>query len=56
MELFKDVNHRPIIFIRFNPDDYKQDNKNIISCWTLNKLGIYTVKKSKQKRIVRTTS
>jgi len=25
MEISKDVNHRPIIFIRFNPDNYFKD-------------------------------
>jgi hypothetical protein len=27
MELSQDVGHRPIIFIRFNPDDYKTNLK-----------------------------
>jgi hypothetical protein len=48
MELSKDVNHRPIIFIRFNPDDYIENNKKINSCWTLNKKGFITISKSKQ--------
>ena len=47
MELSKDVGHRPIVLIRFNPDNYKLDGKNITSCWGLNKLGISTVKKKK---------
>ena len=47
MELSKDVNHRPIVFIRFNPDDYKKDGLNIISCWGNNKKGIAVIKKSK---------
>ena len=33
MELSQDLGHRPIIFIRFNPDDYLIKNKNITSCW-----------------------
>lgn len=49
MELSQDVNHRPIIFIRFNPDDYIKDDDNITSCWSINKLGICSIKKSKQK-------
>jgi hypothetical protein len=47
MELSQDVDHRPIIFIRFNPDDYKKDGLNITSCWGVNKKGICVVKKSK---------
>jgi hypothetical protein len=49
MELSQDVGHRPIIFIRFNPDDYEKDDSIIKSCWGNNKQGICCVKKSKQK-------
>ena len=45
MELSQDVGHRPIVFIRFNPDDYD----NITSCWSINKLGLSTIKKTKVK-------
>ena len=48
MELSQDVGHRPIVFIRFNPDEYVSD-KNITSCWGQNKHGICVVKKSKIK-------
>ena len=49
MLLSQDVGHRPIIFIRFNPDDYiTKDGKNT-SCWGLNGHGICTVKKTKEK-------
>jgi len=38
MELSQDVGHRPIIFIRFNPDDYINDkNEKIRSCWSVTK-------------------
>ncbi len=38
MELSQDLNHRPIVFIRFNPDDYIDENgKKIKSCWRINK-------------------
>jgi hypothetical protein len=47
MELSQDVGHRPIIFIRFNPDDYFIHDKKITSCWTYNKRGICVVKKTK---------
>jgi hypothetical protein len=34
MQISVDVEHRPIIFIRFNPDDYiDKNNKNVTSCW-----------------------
>ena len=48
MELSYDLVHRPIIFIRFNPDEYTDKfNKKISSCWGNNKNGINVVKKSK---------
>jgi hypothetical protein len=48
MELSQDVQHRPIVFIRFNPDDYTSGEKKITSCWGANKNGICVVKKTKQ--------
>ena len=48
MELSQDVGHRPIIFIRFNPDDYQDNGKKISSCWGNNKQGICLVKKTKK--------
>ena len=48
MEISKDISHRPLVFIRFNPDSYKNINNNIIcSCWTINKKGICIIKKDK---------
>ena len=50
MELSQDLQHRPIIFIRFNPDDYtNQDGLLVKSCWKLNKLGVIQTIKTKQK-------
>ena len=49
MELSQDVGHRPIVFIRFNPDDYMDGDKKVTSCWGLTKQGICTVKKTKKK-------
>ena len=50
MEISQDVNHRPIIFIRFNPDSYiDKDNEKINSCFTVNKLGICVINKKHQK-------
>jgi hypothetical protein len=49
MELSQDIGHRPIVFIRFNPDDYEKNGTNITSCWSINKQGICCVKRTKQK-------
>jgi hypothetical protein len=38
MEISQDLSHRPIVFIRFNPDDYVDKDRNKIkSCWKLNR-------------------
>ena len=49
MELSQDLAHRPIIFIRFNPDDYLQEENTVSSCWGNTKQGVCVVKKTKQK-------
>jgi hypothetical protein len=49
MEISRDLGHRNIVFIRFNPDDYMIGNEKITSCWGANKTGIFAVKKSKTK-------
>ena len=49
MELSQDVHHRPIVFIRFNPDKYVDSEGNTIkSCWRLNKSGVMTITKTKE--------
>jgi hypothetical protein len=49
MEISQDLGHRPIIFIRFNPDSYKnKKNKLINSCWQINKLGICCINKKNE--------
>ena len=48
MELSQDVGHRPIVFIRFNPDDYDNNGIKVTSCWGNNKKGICVVKKTKK--------
>jgi hypothetical protein len=49
MELSQDLQHRPIVFIRFNPDDYiNEDGELVKSCWKLNKDGIMQIRKSKK--------
>ena len=47
MELSQDIEHRNLIFIRFNPDSYKtRENKTIKSCWkTDNRSGIFIISK-----------
>ena len=47
MELSQDLDHRSIIFIRFNPDDYIKNEIKITSCWGFNCLGICQIKKTK---------
>ena len=50
MQISQDLQHRPIVFIRFNPDAYtNQDGILIKSCWGLNKLGVMQIVKNKQK-------
>ena len=49
MQLSQDLNHRDIVFIRFNPDDYLDNDKKITSCWGVNGNGICCVKKTKKK-------
>lgn len=49
MELSQDLHHRPIVFIRFNPDSYTNENGALIkSCWRLNKTGTMQIMKTKQ--------
>lgn len=49
MELSQDLQHRPIVFIRFNPDDYvDQAGATVRSCWRVNKLGVMQIMKTKE--------
>jgi hypothetical protein len=52
MELSRDLGHRPIVFIRFNPDDYQENEKKITSCWSIDKNGVCVIKKSKKNECV----
>jgi hypothetical protein len=50
MEISQDLQHRPIVFIRFNPDDYIGKNgMKISSCWKLQKTGILAINRLKTK-------
>jgi hypothetical protein len=44
MEISQDLGHRPIIFIRFNPDEYYIGETKIQSCWGYDKKGICKLK------------
>lgn len=49
MEISKDLNHRSIVFIRFNPDGYVDLNGNkISSCWKTTTKGLTIIKKEKE--------
>ena len=49
MELSKDLNHRSLVIIKFNPDKYKKNGKNIQSCWEVDKTtGLSVIRKSKK--------
>jgi hypothetical protein len=48
MKLSEDVAHRPIIFIRFNPDGYTVCGKKIKSCWGKTDTGLTKVMRPKE--------
>ena len=50
VDISDDLGNRPIILIRFNPDDYILENgtKNA-SCWNINNKGLCTIKKNYQR-------
>jgi hypothetical protein len=50
MEISQDLGHRPIIFIRFNPDDYINiNNQRVRSCWSITKItGIVKIEYKKE--------
>ena len=48
MEISRDVQHRPIVFLRFNPDAYMINDKKISSCWGVHKLSNILIVKRKQ--------
>jgi len=59
MELSQDLGHRPIVFIRFNPDAFTNSGGvKIPSCWKLNKLGVMSMIKPKEwsERILNLTN
>jgi hypothetical protein len=50
MEISQDVGHRPIVFIRFNPDAYLDINTGEVvkSCWKVNKKGVLQIEKPEE--------
>jgi hypothetical protein len=48
MLLSQDIGHRPLVFIRFNPDDYDKNGTKITSCWGHNQYGVCALKKEKK--------
>jgi hypothetical protein len=50
MEISQDLGHRPIIFIRFNPDGYLIGDTKIEICWSYNKSGISIIKNKNIKQ------
>jgi hypothetical protein len=48
MEISQDNQHRPIIFIRFNPDKYTDNCIKIQSCWKLSKMGVLILDKTQK--------
>ena len=50
MLISKDIQHRNLILIRFNPDGYTINNEKHLSCWNINKeTGLCTIKKTYEK-------
>lgn len=50
MEISQDIGHRPLVFIRFNPDGYVNNNNVYIkSCWKSNQSGIFIINKESNK-------
>lgn len=49
MNLWEDVQCRPIVFIRFNPDKYTKGGNTFPSCWTLSKKGLCVLKPTTKK-------
>jgi hypothetical protein len=49
MMISKDIGHRNLIVIRFNPDGYTKNKEKHLSCWSVNKNGYHTIKKTYEK-------
>jgi uncharacterized coiled-coil protein SlyX len=50
MEISKDLQHRPIVLIRFNPDEYRNAYGQLVrSCWVYDENGIITIEQTRMK-------
>lgn len=50
MEIMQDGGLRPLVVVRFNPDEYlDKDGNKVTTCWAIGKTGQYRVKPSKVK-------
>jgi hypothetical protein len=49
-DISQDLQYRPIVFIRFNPDEYINDDGVLVkSCWELDEKYIINISEDKQK-------
>jgi hypothetical protein len=49
MEIFRDLGNRPMCVIRFNPDQYFDENNVLVkSCWSYSKIGLAIINRSKR--------
>jgi hypothetical protein len=48
MELSVDLDHRPIVLIRFNPDGYKNGMERVVTPWKAGEDGIMRIVKKRQ--------
>jgi hypothetical protein len=47
-ELYQDFGHTPVVFVRFNPDDFMDtDGTKVTSCFGYDKASVCTIKKCK---------
>jgi hypothetical protein len=54
MQISQDFNHRPIVLIRFNPDNYTNNkNENVLGCFKCDNKGILIIRNKKdfEKRL-----
>lgn len=49
MAIMRDCGYRPLVVIRFNPDEYISENNRVSSCWGFGKDGVIRVKPSKKR-------
>lgn len=50
MQISQDLAHRPVVFIRFNPDEYIINGEKVPSCFYINKGGICVISNKKMEQ------